>query len=422
MDRRKGTPLSATGDRARILYLSHNGLTEPLGRRQVLPYLVGLSARGWRFTAVSFEKSWTASPEEVAKVQEITQAAGIAWRPLRYHRRPPLLSTAFDVLQGWLEGRRCGAGAILIHARSTAPALMARLLSDTLATPWIFDLRGLVAEEYADAGHWRRGGLRYRMTATAERVLVNSADGLVTLTHRILDRLPSPGAGDSRRPTVVIPCSVDPEVFRPEPECRRQVRNELGWGDEPALVYSGSLGSWYRLTEMLDFFEAARSEIAGLRLLLLTPQLALAEDAVRARQLVGCVASRSVASDAVPRHLAAADAGICFLGRLASKDASSPTKYGEYLAAGLPVVTNSWIGDARTLADEAAWILVDEFEDAQYRQAAARLSKLLEEPETTRTTARALALREFAIDTAVDRYDALYREVLDRQPRAQGPA
>ncbi len=412
--------MSAGDGSGRVLYISHNGLTEPLGRRQVLPYLVGLSARGWRFTVVSFEKAWTALPEELAKVAEITQAAGIAWRPLRYHRRPPLLSTAYDVVQGWMEGRRCGAGAILIHARSTVPALMARLLSGTLAKPWIFDLRGLVAEEYADAGHWRRGGLRYRATATAERSLLGSADGLVTLTRRILDRLPDPGTGDSR-PTAVIPCSVDPGVFQPRPEERRPVRDELGWGDQPALVYSGSLGSWYRLKEMLDFFEVARSEIAGLRLLLLTPQLTLAEDIVRARRLAGCVASRSVAADAVPRHLAAVDAGICFLGRLASKDASSPTKYGEYLAAGLPVVTNGWIGDARALAHEPVWILVDGFEEAQYRQAAAKLKQLLETPETARATARALALREFAIDTAVDRYDALYRVVLGRQPRPPGP-
>ena len=41
---------------AHILYLSYNGLAEPLGRRQVLPYIAGLAARGHRFTVISFEK------------------------------------------------------------------------------------------------------------------------------------------------------------------------------------------------------------------------------------------------------------------------------------------------------------------------------------------------------------------------------
>jgi hypothetical protein len=46
-----------------VLYISHNGLTEPLGRRQVLPYVVGLAARGWHMTVLSFEKAETATPE-----------------------------------------------------------------------------------------------------------------------------------------------------------------------------------------------------------------------------------------------------------------------------------------------------------------------------------------------------------------------
>ena len=180
------------------------------------------------------------------------------------------------------------------------------------------------------------------------------------------------------------------------------------------LVYSGSLGSWYRIGEMLDFFEAARDEIAGLRFLLLTPQASLAEDELRTRQLVGHVVARAVAPDAVPRYLAAADAGICFLGRHASKEASSPTKYGEYLAAGLPVVTNSWIGDAHDLAAEPAWLLVEAFAPRPTARPPCGLARLLSEPAATRLAARDLARREFALDTAIDRYHDLYMKVLGR--------
>jgi hypothetical protein len=52
----------------------------------------------------------------------------------------------------------------------------------------------------------------------------------------------------------------------------------------------------------------------------------------------------------MPEYLSAADAGMCFLGDHHSKAASSPTKYGEYLASGLAVVTNPWTGDAARLA------------------------------------------------------------------------
>jgi glycosyltransferase involved in cell wall biosynthesis len=233
----------------------------------------------------------------------------------------------------------------------------------------------------------------------------------VTLTHRIVERLPRSKWG---RPAAIIPCSVDLAAFQPSAEGRRAVRDELGLQGAPVLVYSGSLGSWYRLDEMLDYFESACRTIAGLRFLLLSPQATRATQAAGARGLASRVIALSLEPDAVPRHLAAADAGICFLGKHGSKVASSPTKFAEYLAAGLPVITNSWIGDAATLSGEESWILVDDFTEPAYQQATARVVSLLKAPAATRAASRALAEREFALETAIDRYDALYRQVLAR--------
>lgn len=399
---------------AHVLYLSHNGLTEPLGRRQVLPYLVGLSARGWRFSVISFEKPGTNTAAQRAAVEQLVRTAGIDWRPLKYHHRPPVLATVFDLVRGTRLGRRLGRSANLIHARSSVPALMASRISLSFGeprVPWVFDVRGLVAEEYVDAGHWRAGGLRQRVTADVERLLLEQADGLVTLTHRIVERLPRHTAN---RPAAVIPCSVDLSTFQPSSQSRRAVRDELGLQDAPVLVYSGSLGSWYRLEEMLDYFETACRTIAGLRFLMLTPQATSATLVAAERGLASRVIALNLEPDAVPRHLAAGDAGICFLGKHGSKQASSPTKFGEYLAAGLPVITNSWIGDAAMLAEEESWILVDDFSEPAYQRAAERLAGLLAAPAATRVASRALAHREFALERAIDKYDALYRQVLAR--------
>jgi len=375
-----------------------------------MPYLVGLSARGWKFVVVSFEKATTATREAKSAIAAASEQAGISWTPLRYHNKPAVIATAYDVLRGWGIAAKLSRECELIHARSTVPALMARL---TLNRPWIFDLRGLLAEEYVDASHWPRRSLRYLVTAGIERHLLRRADGVVTLTHRIVERLPAPAASIGGRSLATIPCSVDLDQFQPSSQWRRSTRQALGWkASDRALVYSGSLGSWYRLDEMLDFFTTAREQIGQLRFLFLTPQVATILDAARSRGLDDAVSAISLAPGAVPPYLAACDAGLCFLGKYASKLASSPTKYGEYLAAGLPVITNPWIGDASYLGQERAWILVDDFGHAAYRRAAARLDTLLAVPETVRTAARALASREFALGTAIDRYDALYRQVL----------
>ena len=100
---------------------------------------------------------------------------------------------------------------------------------------------------------------RYQVTSWAETRADPSADGRSDADAEVHPRLPLPDPYDMR------PGRRDPVQHRPESvptvqAWRRDVRKEFGWGDEPVLVYSGSLGSWYRLGEMLDFFEVARTE------------------------------------------------------------------------------------------------------------------------------------------------------------------
>jgi glycosyltransferase involved in cell wall biosynthesis len=394
----------------RVLYLTYNGLTEPLGRRQVLPYVLGLAGRGWQFTVVSFEKVETADAEARRQVRAALDQAQATWIPKRYHKRPTLAATAFDVASGIATSVRQDVD--LIHARSTVPALMAAATARLRRVPWVFDVRGLVAEEYADAGHWPVGGLLFRLTSAAEGRLLRGAPGLVFLTQRIRDELAQRGTW-SEKPTAVIPCAVDLTAFAATAEARCRVRAALGLGDSPVLTYSGSLGSWYRLREMLDFYEVAAGEIAGLSFVILTPSEAEARRLVAGHPLAPRIHALRVRPEQMPEYLSAADAGICFLGDHHSKAASSPTKYGEYLAAGLAVVTNPWTGDAARLEGDPAWILVKAFTRDEYLAAARDLRRKLERPARLRQDAHALAERCFSLHDALERYDGLYRRLLE---------
>jgi glycosyltransferase involved in cell wall biosynthesis len=404
-----------------VLYITYNGLTEPLGQRQVLPYLLGLSDRGWAHEVISFEKEETADLASVARVRQQLRERRIRWHQLRYHRRPTFLATAYDAFTGCVVGLLASHRVDLIHARSTVPAALARSLALFHRVPWIFDVRGLVAQEYVDAGHWSREGQLFRLTERIERNLLGHADGLVLLTERIREQLRRRGSIPLERPTAVIPCSVDMRVFCPQEATRKRVRAELALVEGPVLAYAGSLGSWYRFEEMLDFFVVARQQLPDMRFLVLTMNPEVASAAVSARRLESAVIVRTVEPEHVPAHLAAADAGICFLGESVSKGASSPTKYGEYLATGLPVVTNRWTGDAARLEAERTWLLVDGFDGESYRHTTVRLRGLLADPDRTREAARSLAEREFSLDKAVDRYDALYRQVISFGGERGGP-
>ena len=55
-------------DGRRVLFISYNGMLDPLGQSQVIPYLRELAKRGVRFTLLSFERPDAFAPEGVAQV------------------------------------------------------------------------------------------------------------------------------------------------------------------------------------------------------------------------------------------------------------------------------------------------------------------------------------------------------------------
>ena len=82
----------------KVLYISYDGMTDPLGQSQVLPYLVGLSKSGYRFTILSFEKK-DRFDKYRKLIEEITSASNIKWVPLSFTSNPPIISKFYDAVR-----------------------------------------------------------------------------------------------------------------------------------------------------------------------------------------------------------------------------------------------------------------------------------------------------------------------------------
>ena len=406
----------------RVLFISYNGMLEPLGQTQVLPYLRELAKRGLKFTLLSFEKDKAFSTEgkrHCAELKRELLQQGIEWHWLRYHQRPSLPATVYDVLEGIrYASRLVQQNKIeLVHARSYIPATIALALKRRFGTKMIFDVRGLMAEEYVDAKHWPKGGLRYRVTKATERQLFAATDAVVTLTGRIWPIIKEwEGLKGRDVPHEVIPCCVDLSLFKFNEQERARVRSELGLGDRFTLVYSGSLDGWYLTEEMADFFANVVKKRSDAHLVWLTTG-----SRERVRQLMSArgisednFSVRAVAPKDMPSYLAAGDVGLSFIKRCFSKLASSPTKNGEYLACGLPIVINSGIGDSDDLVHQSeAGILIDDFSEQEFETDWPAIQQLVNDPNI-KAKARVTAERVFDLNTVgAERYARLYQALFE---------
>ena len=397
-----------------IVYLSYDGMTDPLGRSQVLPYLAGLAARGHAIELVSLDKP-DALARDGARVAELARAAGIAWTPLAYRSFPPIAA-------GWRNVaalRRAGTAIMrrmpvqLIHCRSDLAGIAGLALKRRCGLPLLYDMRALWPDERAEGGAWDQSKPLYRALLRhfkrRQRELVERADAIVVLADAARDLLPALGL---RPPTIVetIPCCADFDHFTlPDPATRAARRAELGVGAAPLLLHLGSIGGNVMLGEMLEFLAVWRGHHPGAQILFLAPsggdQIAAA---AAARGLADAVILRSAGREAVPTWIGAADLGLLFVRPVPSKRAASPTKLAEMLAVGLPVVANAGIGDvAAILRDTGAGVVIDRFDPAAYDTAITALAAMPTDPATIRDRARA----HVDLDLGVERYDTLYRRL-----------
>ncbi|MEO5563216.1 MAG: glycosyltransferase, partial [Chitinophagaceae bacterium] len=127
----------------KVLYISYDGMTDPLGQSQVIPYLQGLSKHGYKITLLSFEKKLRfqkLSPQ----IRALLDESGIEWEPLFFSKRPPLLAKIYDIwrmqrLAKKLHKRR---KFDLVHCRSYVSAEAGLRLWKQHKVPFLFDMRG----------------------------------------------------------------------------------------------------------------------------------------------------------------------------------------------------------------------------------------------------------------------------------------
>jgi glycosyltransferase involved in cell wall biosynthesis len=403
----------------RALYLCYFGLREPLVQTQVLPYLRELMRGGTRMWLLTFEpelrQRWT--HEEIERWRRRLRDDGIEWHMLPYHKRPSLPATLYDVVRGAIRA----TGIVrreridILHARSHVAAVVGALVKRLTGARLIFDFRGFLAEEYVDSGNWRANGILYKLAKAAERRLYRDSDAFVVLTERAKALLFS---HIGNRPVEVIPCCVSEARFAAAAALDRDaLRAELGLSGRVVFVYAGALGGFYMTQETAELFAVAREADPRVYALVLTQGSPAAM--VGALERLGFTRNdyrvMKAAPDDVPKYLRAADVALSLARPSYARQAASPTKFAEYLAAGLPVISTRGVGDLDTEIEQArVGVLLDGVDRAAFAGACREVEELRRDPALPERCRHHARTRYDLETVGGERYRRLYRAVLQR--------
>lgn len=396
-------------------------MTDTLGQSQVIPYLIGLAQNGYSITLISCEKREAFTKNE-ALISNLLKSHNIEWHPLFYTKRPPVISTLMDIykMKQKVDALHALKQFKLVHCRSYITSLIGVEFSKRHSIPFVFDMRGFWADERIEGNIWSLTNpifkVIYSFFKKKELAFVNQAAAIVSLTHAGKREIQRWNIMPAQKEKIhVIPCSADFELFAPATsEMRNISRKHAGFAaSDFVLVYLGSIGTWYLLDEMLDFFVALKSKIPEAKFFFITGEntenlLAKAkEKGINASDIFIEFANRKQ----VPEKLAAADWGISFIKPSYSKTASSPTKMGELLAMGIPLIVNGKVGDVQEIIEQVnGGICLNSFSNKDYLDAVTSMNAGVSgSPSSIREKSFTIYSLQRAVRVYVGIYDSLLK-------------
>ena len=401
----------------KILYLSYDGMTDPLGQSQVINYLIGLSQKGFQFDILSFEKP--AKYDALGgEIKAILDANKIGWYPQVFHQQIPVLSKVMDrkKLFKTATGLHKQKQYDIIHCRSYISAETGQKLKKATGVKFLFDMRGFWADEKKDGNSWDTSKFFWKKVydhyKKKEKEFVQQSDHIISLTRAGKMEIES-WAAYTNVPISVIPCCTNADFFTLTSSAKKKsAREALNIpADSFVVSYLGSLGTWYLLDEMIEYFKLLLQQNSNSFFLIITNSKpeeiipAFLRQAIEDDKYIVI----SVPFSKVPSLMFASDVSINFTKPAYSKLASSPVKVGEILTMGIPIIAND-VGDTGVfIKNNNVGIMLRDITEASFKQSISEISTL---NELDAKEIRNVALKEYSLDSGIESYSKVYSEMV----------
>ena len=406
-----------------ILFISYDGMTDPLGQSQVIPYLSALTREGYRFTILSCDKA-EKYRDNKTYVEKLLDSFPIRWVSIPYHKNPPVFSSVYDFFK--LRNRAMSifreSPFQMIHTRVGLPTLVALWMKKKTGVKFLNDIRGFWADERVDGGMWNLKNplyrIIYRFFKKHEYECLEKADFNTCLTFAGRKEIQSwKNIPKQPIPVEVIPCSADLALFNPndlDKNLQDSLKAELGIvpGDF-VISYLGSIGGWYMTKDMMQFCGMLLQKRPETKFLFISPHRH--EDIMQAANEFSIpsenIITRKGQRHEVPALLSLSSYSLFFIKPCYSKKSSSPTKHGEIMAMGIPVITNAGVGDVEEIVTRYnAGIIIQELNEKNYLYA---IDTICSGITFDQNVIRAGAKDFYSLDKAVEKYKNVYKIILD---------
>ena len=401
------------GAKKKILYLSLTGMSEPLGRSQVLEYIYDI-VNFFDVAILSCEKPHALL--QTPGLSDEIKRHGVNWIHIPYSNRFGLFSASWQFFRFtvWAVVYVMRKKPDIVHARSLIPAAVALIVKSLFHIKTLFDIRGFFVDEKVDSNSLIKGSALYVFLKKIERFVFCNSDYIITLTQRGKTIIEQEYGIDSKLITV-IPTCVNTALFKAVSiQEKVQLRQTLRLPQKKILVHHGDVKGWYDFRSEVALFREMYNKDKNVFLLILNRyQKGYIEKVLKDFHIEQeAYELRSVEFADIPSYLNACDLSLFFIKPTYSKQASHPTKFAENTACKLFSISNRGVGDMDFYAETYKTALLIDLPSLSFtlHETAVRTLELINNPaQRGSNDGYARLIREcFSNEIAIERYLSVY--------------
>ncbi len=366
-----------------LAYVTIDSLSEGVGSSQISPLISLLSESGLKIKLISYEKMSSS-----VQLRDYFKSIGVDWdsRPFGSHG-----------LIGGLERlnnlRKAIPKTRLIHARSDIPAVSA---ISSHEAPVLWDVRSLWADQKIMIQKNLLNTAAHPLYRGLESIAARKSLGMSTLTSAVVPILEQ---RHKKLPHLraVVPTAVNLDRFQLSAVMPAKAQ----------ALFSGTFNDYYDLDLSRLFMQEFQKQISV--------ETHWARPAESHKSQIGVGESKVFPATQIgiagliPNY--SFGVSVCKLDAGPSLTAAMPTKIGEFLACGRPMVVNKGLGDMDQFIEEFDAGVILDGSPSNLVDSATKLASLILDPETP-FRCRALAEKYFSMEKGAIKYLDLYSQML----------
>ena len=379
----------------KVIFFSYDGFFDPLGQSQIKPYIYYLSKKNYSITLISYEKN--SKPINIEKILD---------NHIKLNFRRGIIGKFLNIIVGIYYLRKIShkIKPDLVHLRGFIPAFIFYL--SFLKIKYLYDFRSFAVGEHVDTGNLKEGSITHRIFENVDKKLIQNSSGIIVL-EKYAENLLYQTYKVPKVPIKIIRTCTDQSLYKLKNSYKYSVNRKI------KFVSLGGAIPPYRSDLMLKVVKS----LINLGLNVSIDFINKSDHKhilINARKIgfpENCLNIYSLDHNLISHHLNNFDFGLIFYDSSKWRRVCSPTKLGEFLSAGLPIICLEGVDIVDELNKKYNFILSlskDAFSKNLIGYSVSQFVKM----SFNNKSCQILAKDEFSITIANKMYSEIYKNIL----------